>query len=131
MAFSFHFDPAAKSVGPRRRIRRRRLNLVPQPQPPVPKTNAPPPERKSRLRTPPPKFLNSEKEILAAHQTCYRAFAIATMQRSDGSWTASIGRADGGPLIIDGKTQAVMMTGSYAAQSLALAETQIRIDMRR
>ena len=128
-AFSFHIDPSARFEGPRRRIRRSRLDRALQLRLPAPKTKAP--EPKTQPRKPPPKFLNSDREILAARQTRYRTFVISTMQRSDGSWTASLGRADNGPLIIDGKTQAVMTTGSYRAEFLALAEAQIRIDMRQ
>jgi hypothetical protein len=129
-AFSFHIDPVAKADGPRRRLRKRRLAPALPLRPS--KTKAPPiPERKDRPRKLLPKFLNSDREILAARQTHYGTFAISTMQRSDGSWSASIGRSDGGLLIIDGKTQPVMITGSYRAESLALAEAQIRIDMWR
>ncbi|MBS0282316.1 MAG: hypothetical protein JSR25_14195 [Proteobacteria bacterium] len=128
-AFSFHIDPSARFEGPRRRIRRSRLDRALQLRLPASKTKAP--EPKTQPRRPPPKFLNSDREILAARQTRYRTFVISTMQRSDGSWTASLGRADNGPLIIDGKTQAVMTTGSYRAEFLALAEAQIRIDMRQ
>lgn len=128
-AFSFHIDPSARFEGPRRRIRRSRLDRALQLRLPASKTKAP--EPKTQPRRPPPKFLNSDREILAARQTRYRTFVISTMQRSDGSWTASLGRADNGPLIVDGKTQAVMTTGSYRAEFLALAEAQIRIDMRQ
>lgn len=128
-AFSFHIDPSARFEGPRRRIRRSRLDRALQLRLPASKTKAP--EPKTQPRRPPPKFLNSDREILAARQTRYRTFVISTMQQSDGSWTASLGRADNGPLIIDGKTQAVMTTGSYRAEFLALAEAQIRIDMRQ
>ena len=132
MAFSFHIDPAAKSETPRRRIRRRRLSPALQLRAPAAKAKAPPsPARKNQPRKPPPKFLSSDREVLTARQTRYRAFAISTMQRSDGSWTASFGRADSGPLLVDGKTQAVMITGSYRAELLALAEAQIRIDMQQ
>lgn len=128
-AFSFHIDPSARFEGPRRRIRRSRLDRALQLRLPASKTKAP--EPKTQPRRPPPKFLNSDREILAARQTRYRTFVISTMQRSDGSWTASLGRADNGPLIVGGKTQAVMTTGSYRAEFLALAEAQIRIDMRQ
>lgn len=128
-AFSFHIDPSARFEGPRRRIRRSRLDRALQLRLPASKTKAP--EPKTPPRKPPPKFLNSDREILAARQTRYRTFVISTMQRSDGSWTASLGRADNGPLIVDGKTQAVMTTGSYRTELLALAEAQIRIDMRQ
>ena len=132
MAFSFHIDPAAKFDGPRRRLRHR-------PHPPplqnqrraTTTKTAPKTAPKNQPRKPLPKFLNSDREILAARQTLYGTFAISTMQRSDGSWTASIGRSDAGPLIVDGRKQAVMITGSYGAQLLALAEAQIRIDMWR
>lgn len=130
-AFSFHIDPTANFGGPRRRIRRRLLGQALRSQPPIPKAKAlPSQERNPRPRKPPPKFLNSDKEILVARQTRYRSFAIATMQRNDGSWTASFCRADGGALMVNGKKQAVMITASYRAESLALAEAQFRIDMR-
>ena len=131
-AFSFHIDPVAKFDGPRRRLRKRRLTSALQLRVPAAKAKAPPlPKRKDQPRKPLPKFLNSDREILAARQTLYGTFAISTMQRSDGSWTASIGRSDAGPLIVDGRKQAVMITGSYPAELLALAEAQIRIDMWR
>ncbi len=129
-AFSFHIDPSARFEGPRRRIRKSRLDLALQFRLPPSKAKAPPPKPKTHPRKPPLKFLNSTREILTARQIRYGAFVISTMQRNDGSWTASFGRADNGPLIVDGKKQAVMTTGSYRAELLALAEAQIRIDMR-
>jgi len=128
-AFSFHIDPAARFQEPGKRIRKSRLDLALQFRLPARKTRvsaAPKPETLTRKRL--GKFLSSEKEILAARQTRYGAFVISTMRRRDGIWTASFGRADGGPLIVDGKAQAVMTTGHYPAEFLALAEAQIRLD---
>jgi hypothetical protein len=131
-AFSFHIDPTVKFQGPRKRIRRRHLGPALQLRLPASQTKVPPlPEHKDRPRKPLPKFLNSDREILLARQIRYRDFAISTMQQCDGRWTAGLCRADGGALTVDGKTQAVMMTGSYRAEVLALAEAEIRIDMRQ
>ena len=132
MAFSFHIDPAAKFDGPRGgRRKRRRAPARPMKRRAAKNKTAPKTAPQNQPRKPLPKFLNSDREILAARQTLYGTFAISTMQRSDGSWTASIGRSDAGPLIVDDRKLAVMITGSYRAQLLALAEAQIRIDMWR
>jgi hypothetical protein len=130
-ALSFHIDPLARFQEPGKRIRKSRRDLALQFR--LPPLKAKPqiaPQPKTLPRKPPAKFLNSEKQILAASQTRYGRFVISTMRQRDGSWIAGFGRMDGGPLIVTGRKQAVMMTGPYLSESLALAEAQIRIDMR-
>ncbi len=130
-AFSFHIDPVARFEESGKRIRKSRLNLALQFRLPALKVAAraiPKPEPQPALRKAPPKFVNSEKEILAARQTRYGTFMISTMQQRDGRWTASLGCADGRPLIVDGGKQAVSITNPYLSESLALAEAQLRVD---
>ena len=124
--FSFHIEPAARFEESGKRIRKSRLDLALQFR--LPALKRPAPKIKAAPRKVPAKSFNSDREILAAHQTRYGIFVISTMQRRDGRWFASFGCADGRLLAVDGRKQAVSMTDLYPVEVFALAEAQVRID---
>ncbi len=128
-AFSFHIDTSAKFDRSGRRIRKSGLDLALQFRLPSLKFETAAkadPDRPARQK--PSCFVSSPSEILAVHQSRYGDFMISTMQQRDGSWIAGFGCADGRPLLIDGRSQAVAITNSYSDEALALAEAQLRID---
>jgi hypothetical protein len=58
----------------------------------------------------------------------YGNYAISTSQLAEGRWIASFGCADGRPICADGKNQAACVTERYFAETMAIAEAQMRID---
>ena len=57
----------------------------------------------------------------------YGDYAISTSQLAKGGWIASFGRPDGGLICVDGKAQAAPVTEQYFAETLAIADAQLRI----
>lgn len=68
------------------------------------------------------------REFVATRQTQYRGYAISTSRYAAGGWVASYGHPDGRLICVDGKDQAAPVTEQYSAESLALADAQLRID---
>jgi hypothetical protein len=127
--FSFHIEPTARFEESGQRISQSRLDLALQFRlPALKRTVAVAPKPQPASRKPPARFLNSEKEILTARQIPYGTFVISTMEQRDGSWIASFGCADGRPLVVDGRKQAVAITNAYPEEAHALAEALARID---
>jgi hypothetical protein len=68
------------------------------------------------------------KEVIATRHMRYGDYAISTSRLAEGSWIASFGCPDGRFVCVDGKGQAASVTERYSAESLAIADAQLRIE---